>query len=62
MDDLHTMLRSISGETKTKKQHLTVFREFLAHLEKIQHKAPVRAPGAKPTRAKTSRRKAKRAK
>ncbi len=61
MDDLHTMLRSISGETKAKTQHLTVFREFLAHLEKIQHKAPVRARNAKPAQAKT-RRKAKRAK
>ncbi len=62
MDELHTMLRSISGETKAKPEHLTVFREFLAHLEKIQHKAPVRAPGAKPARAKSSRRKSKRAK
>ncbi len=62
MDDLHTMLRSISGETKAKTQHLTVFREFLAHLEKIQHKAPVRALTAKPARAKSSRRKSKRAK
>ncbi len=61
MDDLHTMLRSISGETKTKTEHLTVFREFLAHLEKVQRKAPVRA-AAKPARAKIQRRKTKRAK
>jgi hypothetical protein len=61
MDTLHTMLRSISGETKAKSEHLTVFREFLAHLEKIQHKAPVRALTTKPARPKT-RRKAKRAK
>lgn len=62
MDNLHTVLRAISGETKTKTQHLTVFREFLAHLEKIQHKAPVRAAAAKPARAKLARRKAKRVK
>lgn len=62
MDTLHTVLRSISGETKAKTQHLTVFREFLAHLEKIQHKAPLRAPTTKPARAKASRRKSKRAK
>lgn len=62
MDNLHTMLRSIGGETKAKTQHLTVFREFLAHLEKIQHKAPVRAAAAKPARAKPVRRKTKRAK
>ncbi|MBX9710074.1 MAG: hypothetical protein K2X60_03495 [Xanthobacteraceae bacterium] len=62
MDDLHTMLRSISGETKAKTEHLTVFREFLAHLEKIQHKAPVRLLTAKPARARSPRRKAKRAK
>jgi hypothetical protein len=62
MDTLHTMLRSISGETKAKTQHLTVFREFLAHLEKIQHKAPPRTPAVKPARAKSTRRKSKRAK
>lgn len=58
MDTLHTVLRAISSETKTAKpEHLTVFREFLAHLEKIQHKAP-RAANVKPARAKSpSRRK-----
>ena len=40
MDKLHTVIQSISGETKSKPAHLTVFREFLSHLEKIQHKAP----------------------
>jgi len=55
MDKLHTVIQSISSETKAKPAHLTVFREFLAHLEKIQHQAP-RAPGkaarvvARPTR------------
>ncbi|MBN8970118.1 MAG: hypothetical protein J0G95_16930 [Rhizobiales bacterium] len=56
MDTLHTVLRAISGETKSKPQHLTVFREFLAHLEKIQHKT-ARTPAVKPARAKPARRK-----
>jgi len=43
MDKLHTTIQSISGESKSKPAHLTVFREFLAHLEKVQHKAPVTA-------------------
>ncbi len=57
MDELHTVIQSISGETKAKPAHLTVFREFLAHLEKIQHKAPrahVRA-AAKPAKRKPRR-------
>jgi hypothetical protein len=57
MDELHTVIQSISGETKAKPVHLTVFREFLAHLEKIQHKAP-RAPvraAAKPARRRPKR-------
>ena len=64
MDTLHTVLRSISGETKNesaKPDHLTVFREFLAHLDEIQRKALVK-PAPKKPRAKTARRKTKRAK
>ena len=48
MDKLHTMLRTISGETKSDQRHLTVFREFLSHLDQIQRKAPV-----KPVRSRT---------
>ncbi len=45
MDSLHAMLRSIRPETKAAKDHLTVFREFLAHLDALQHQAPnARAP------------------
>jgi hypothetical protein len=71
MDTLHTVLRAISGETKgeiskseAKPDHLTVFREFLAHLDAIQRKAqagPKAAPPAK-RRARPARRKSKRAK
>lgn len=32
MDTLHTVLRSIRGETKSRRDHLDVFREFLDHL------------------------------
>jgi len=38
------MLRSIRGEAKTGRSHLTVFREFLNHLDKVNRKAPVRTP------------------
>ena len=56
MDTLHTVLRAIQPERKSSPDHLTVFREFLAHLDRIQHKAPVK-PVTKPPRAKPTRRK-----
>jgi len=44
MDTLHTVLRSIRGETKARRDHLDVFREFLDHLERAsKRKAPLRA-------------------
>lgn len=43
MDKLHTVLRSIGTETKGR-DHLSVFREFLAHLDRIKRKAPVTSP------------------
>lgn len=64
MDTLHTVLRSINSETKSdnaRPDHLTVFREFLAHLDEIQRKALTK-PAAKKQRAKTTRRKSKRTK
>lgn len=39
MDTLHTVLRALRSETKSNTQHLTAFREFLAHLN-----PPPRAP------------------
>ena len=59
MDKLHTMLRTISGETKSDQRHLTVFREFLSHLDQIQRKAPVKPVRTRtkpPTRRKPSKR------
>jgi hypothetical protein len=34
MDTLHTVMRSIRGETKSRRDHLSVFREFLSHLDR----------------------------
>jgi len=45
MDTLHTVLRSLRGETKARRDHLDVFREFLDHLERAaKRKAPPRGP------------------
>jgi hypothetical protein len=39
MDTLHTVLRTIRGETKSsRRDHLTVFREFLNQLHRISRK------------------------
>jgi hypothetical protein len=57
MDTLHHVLRSFNAETKSASDHLTVFREFLAHLDRIQRKAPPRSPRAKsPARRRASKR------
>lgn len=60
MDTLHTVLRAIRPERKSAPDHLTVFREFLAHLDRIQHKAPAKssskAARPKPLRRKSPRR------
>jgi hypothetical protein len=54
MDNLHTVLRSIRGETKSRRDHLTVFREFLGHLDRIGRKKS--GPGAKSKNTKPVRR------
>jgi hypothetical protein len=42
MDTLHTVLRSIQGnnkaETKSRRDHLDVFREFLNHLDRASRR------------------------
>ena len=35
MDTLHTVLRNIRGETKSRCDHLSVFREFISQLDRI---------------------------
>jgi len=52
MDNLHEMLRTIRAETKARPNHLTVFREFLDHLDRIGRRtkkapAPKRRPSAR---------------
>ena len=47
MDSLHHMLNAIRSETKAAKDHLGVFREFLAHLDALQRQAIAR-PRVKP--------------
>jgi hypothetical protein len=56
MDTLHTVLRSIRGETKQRRDHFDVFREFLTHLERAsRRRTPSRA--TKAVKGKTSSRK-----
>jgi hypothetical protein len=60
MDGLHATLAAIRAdqpETKSAKNHLTVFREFLAQLDELQRHAPVKPPRIKlPARRKPARR------
>ena len=50
MDTLHSVLRTIRGETKAQRRdHLTVFREFLGHLDRVARKP--RSPRSKATKA-----------
>jgi hypothetical protein len=35
MDHLHHVIRSIKGETKSRRDHLSVFREFISQLDRI---------------------------
>ena len=56
METLHTVLRSIRGETKAaRRDHLSVFREFLDHLDRVsRRKAGPRA--ANPAKGRARRR------
>jgi hypothetical protein len=57
MDSLHATLVSLRPETKSTKDHLTVFREFLAQLDQLQRRTPVKEPRVKlPARRKPARR------
>ncbi len=51
MDNLHSVLRSIRGETKSRPDHLAIFREFLGHLDRIARRPARRAPKRKAARA-----------
>ena len=39
MDRLHDVLRAMQPQTKSTPDHLSVFREFLAHLDELQRQA-----------------------
>ena len=54
MDTLHTVLRSIRGETKARRDHLDVFREFLDHLDRASRRKPP-ARSTKAAKAKSRR-------
>jgi hypothetical protein len=43
MDNLHATLAELRAETKSRKDHLTVFREFLEQLDQLQRHAPAKA-------------------
>ncbi len=57
MDTLHTVLRSIRGETKAPRDHLHVFREFLGHLDRIGKRSAPSERSTKRTRPSVTRRK-----
>ncbi len=54
MDTLHNVMRSISRETKSRPDHLSVFREFLGHLDRAAKRA-----AKKPVKRKSVKRRAK---
>jgi hypothetical protein len=57
MDTLHSTPGSLRSETKSGRDHLTVFREFLAQLDQLQRKPLPKPPRTKsPPRRKPSRR------
>jgi hypothetical protein len=57
MDSLHSVLRSIRGETKARRDHLDVFREFLDHLDRAaRRKTPARTTKAAKSKAKRGKR------
>jgi hypothetical protein len=61
MDTLHTVLRSIRSESKSRRDHLSVFREFLDHLDRVTRSRAgrPRATGTKTNGAPRSRRSTK---
>ena len=56
MDGLHDVLRSVRRESKARRDHLDVFREFLDHLDRAarrqQPARSIKAARGKPRRGK----------
>jgi hypothetical protein len=42
MDTLHSVMRSLRPAQKRKRDHLTVFREFLKHLDRVSKETAAR--------------------
>ena len=59
MDTLHTVLRTIRGETQSRRDHLSVFREFLHTLDRIGRKPSAKNKSAKNYSAKSAVRRGK---
>ncbi len=55
MDSLHTVLRSIRGETKSRRDHLDVFREFLDHLDRASRRRNAAEKSARAVKPKARR-------
>jgi hypothetical protein len=55
MDTLHTVIRSIRGETKSRPDHLTVFREFLDQLDRVGRSRARKGRAVKRTKPKAAR-------
>jgi hypothetical protein len=55
MDTLHTVMRTLRGETKSRPDHLTVFREFLDQLDRIGRARARRTRGVKRGKTKAAR-------
>jgi hypothetical protein len=61
MDTLHSVLRTIRGETKSRRDHLNVFRDFVEQLNRIGRRAPrgEKQSGGKPSTSKPAVRRGK---
>ena len=59
MDRLHRVLTSIRTETKSARDHHSVFREFLVHLDAAQRKGAAKRAQPKPAPRRPARKRAK---
>jgi hypothetical protein len=59
MDKLHNVIRSIRHETKSRPDHLSVFREFLGHLDRAAKRAKSAGTKSAAVKRRKTRRRAK---
>jgi hypothetical protein len=55
MDTLHTVMRSLRSETKSRTDHLSVFRDFLDQLDRVSRARMRKTRAVKRPRAKAAR-------